>query len=146
MPFTGARDRLDLYEDHLSATRPLMDSKGMPTGRSSTLEFVKRETIGDKVWVHGRQFESEVPNYYTDYFAAVSDQIAKRATARRASCRSCGKFQAAAASKRDRRDRHPMGLVFTRSRSRERGLLSTFELACIMSGPLTSRHMVRSPH
>ncbi len=53
-----------------------MDSKGTPTGRSSTVEFVKRETIGDKVWVHGRQFESEVPNYYTDYFATVSDQIA----------------------------------------------------------------------
>jgi hypothetical protein len=72
----GSEDRLDLYEDHLSATRPLMDSKGMPTGRSSTLEFVKRETIGDKIWVHGRQFESEVPNYYTDYFATVSDHIA----------------------------------------------------------------------
>jgi hypothetical protein len=72
----GSEDRLDLYEDQLSTTKPLMDAKGMPTGRSSTLEFVKRETIGDKVWVHGRQFESEAPNYYTDYFATVSDHIA----------------------------------------------------------------------
>ena len=53
-----------------------MDAKGMPTGRSSTLEFVKRETIGEEVWVHGRQFEAEVPNYYTDYFATVGDGIA----------------------------------------------------------------------
>jgi hypothetical protein len=75
-----SEDRLDLYEDHLSATKPLMDAKGMPTGRSSTLEFVKRETIDDKVWVHGRQFESEVPNYYTDYFATVSDHIAMLVT------------------------------------------------------------------
>jgi hypothetical protein len=71
----GSEDRLDLYEDHLSATKPLMDSKGAPTGRSSTVEFVKRETIGDRTWVHGRQFESEVPNYYTDYFATVDDKI-----------------------------------------------------------------------
>lgn len=72
----GSEDRLDLYEDHLSATKPLMDSKGAPTGRSSTVEFVKRETIGDRTWVHGRQFESKVPNYYTDYFATVDDEIA----------------------------------------------------------------------
>src|SRR5882672_11971823 len=44
----GSEDRLDLYEDHLSATAPLMDNKGMPTGRSSTLEFIRRETIGDR--------------------------------------------------------------------------------------------------
>lgn len=42
----------------------------------STVEFVKRETIGERTWVHGRQFESEVPNYYTDYFATVDDEIA----------------------------------------------------------------------
>jgi hypothetical protein len=76
----GSEDRLDLYEDHLSTPKPLMDAKGMSTGRSSTLEFVKRETIDDKVWVHGRQFESEVPNYYTDYFATVSDHIAMLVT------------------------------------------------------------------
>jgi hypothetical protein len=72
----GNEDRLDLYEDHLSAAKPLMDSTGLPTGRSSTVQFVRRETIGDKTWVHSRQFESEVPNYYTDYFATVSDDIA----------------------------------------------------------------------
>ncbi|VTZ26883.1 conserved exported hypothetical protein [Methylocella tundrae] len=76
----GSEDRLDLYEDLLSTQKPLMDSEGMPMGRSSTLEFVRRETIGDKVWVHGRQFESEVPNYYTDYFATVSDHIAMLVT------------------------------------------------------------------
>jgi hypothetical protein len=76
----GSEDRLDLYEDHLSTAKPLMDAKGMPTGRSSTLEFVRRETIDNKVWVHGRQFESEVPNYYTDYFATVSDHIAMLVT------------------------------------------------------------------
>jgi len=72
----GSEDRLDLYEDHLSAAKPLMDSRGLPTGRSSTVQFVRRETIGDKMWVHSRQFESEVPNYYTDYFATVGDDIA----------------------------------------------------------------------
>jgi hypothetical protein len=72
----GSEDRLDLYEDHLSVTKPLVGGKGVPTGRSSTVEFVRRETIGDRTWVHGRQFESEVPNYYTDYFATVGDQIA----------------------------------------------------------------------
>jgi hypothetical protein len=71
----GNEDRLDLYEDHLSATKPLMDSKGVPSGRSSTVEFVRRETIGDRTWVHSRQFESEVPNYYTDYFVTVDDEI-----------------------------------------------------------------------
>jgi hypothetical protein len=72
----GNEDRLDLYEDHLSAPKPLIDSRGLPTGRSSTIQFVRRETIGDKTWVHSRQFESEVPNYYTDYFATVGDDIA----------------------------------------------------------------------
>ena len=48
----------------------------MPTGRSSTLELVNRETIDGKVWVHGRQFEFMVPNYYADYFATVSEHIA----------------------------------------------------------------------
>ncbi|SCB28442.1 hypothetical protein GA0061099_1004156 [Bradyrhizobium yuanmingense] len=72
----GDTDRFDLYEDHLSTSRPLMDSNGLPTGRSSSVEFVKRETIGDRVWIHGRQFESEVPSFYTDYFATVDGRIA----------------------------------------------------------------------
>lgn len=72
----GDIDRFDLYEDHLSTSRPLMDSKGLPTGRSSTVEFVRRETIGGRLWIHGRQFESEVANFYTDYFATVDDRIA----------------------------------------------------------------------
>jgi hypothetical protein len=72
----GDADRFDLYEDHLSISRPLMDTTGLPTGRSSTVEFVKRETIAGRMWVHGRQFESEVPNFYTDYFATVDDRVA----------------------------------------------------------------------
>jgi hypothetical protein len=72
----GSDDRLDLFEDHLSAPKPVTDAKGMPTGRSSKVEFVIREPIGARMWVHSRQFESEVPNYYTDYFATVDDEIA----------------------------------------------------------------------
>ncbi|NPU13075.1 hypothetical protein HL666_20095 [Bradyrhizobium sp. 83002] len=72
----GDIDRFDLYEDHLSTSRPLMDSNGLPTGRSSTVEFVKRETIGDRIWVRSRQFESEVPNFFTEYFATVDGRIA----------------------------------------------------------------------
>jgi len=52
-----------------------MDPKECRRERSSTLEFVKRETIGEKIWVHGRQ-SIEVPTYYTDYFATVIDHIA----------------------------------------------------------------------
>ena len=49
----------------------------MPMGRSSTPgQLVNRETIDGKVWVHGRQFEFMVPNYYADYFATVSEHIA----------------------------------------------------------------------
>jgi hypothetical protein len=72
----GSEDRLDAFEDLLSATKPLIDGNGVPTGRSSTLEFVRREAIGERTWVHSRQFESEVPSYYTDYLATVDDQIA----------------------------------------------------------------------
>jgi hypothetical protein len=70
----GSEDRLDNFEDFFSSTKPLMDGD-VPTGRSSTLEFVRRETIGERTWVHSRQFESEVSGYYTDYLATMDDQI-----------------------------------------------------------------------
>jgi len=72
----GGEDRFDLYEDHLSTTKPLMDRNGAPTGRSSTVEFVRRDAIGNRTWVHSRQFESEIRNYFTDYFATVDEKIA----------------------------------------------------------------------
>jgi hypothetical protein len=72
----GTIDRLDLYEDELSRPRPLRDTNGNPLGRSSRVFFVRPEIISTRTWIHGRQFESEVPNYYTDYFATVDDQIA----------------------------------------------------------------------
>jgi hypothetical protein len=72
----GAIDRLDIYEDELSRPRPLRDTNGNPLGRSSRVIFVRSEAIGARTWIHGRQFESEVPNYYTEYFATVDDQIA----------------------------------------------------------------------
>jgi hypothetical protein len=72
----GTIDRLDLYEDELSRPRPLRDTNGNPLGRSSRILFVRSEPISTRMWVHGRQFESEVPNYYTDYFATVDEQIA----------------------------------------------------------------------
>jgi hypothetical protein len=71
----GTEDRLDSFEDFYSITKPLMDGNGVPMGRSSTLEFVRRETIGERTWVHSRQFESELSGYYTDYLATVNDQI-----------------------------------------------------------------------
>ena len=72
----GSIDRFDLYEDHLSTPRPLLDTNGNPVGRSSRVIFVKSEEIGKRTWIHGRQFESELANYYTDYFAIVDEQIA----------------------------------------------------------------------
>jgi hypothetical protein len=72
----GPTDRLDLYEDHLSTPRPLVDRDGNSLGRSSRVEFVKQERINDVDWIHGRQFESEVPNYYTDYFVGIQEGIA----------------------------------------------------------------------
>jgi hypothetical protein len=76
----GTIDRLDLYEDELSRPRPLRDTNGNPTGRSSRVFFVRSEMISTRTWIHGRQFESEVPNYHTDYFATVDDQIAMLVT------------------------------------------------------------------
>ena len=72
----GTIDRLDLYEDELSRPRPLRDTNGNPLGRSSRVVFVRSEIIATRTWIHGRQFESELPNYYTEYFATVDDQIA----------------------------------------------------------------------
>ena len=72
----GPTDRLDLYEDELSTPRPLKDNDGNPIGRSSRVEFVREERISGQTWIHGRQFESEVPNYYTDYFAGIESHIA----------------------------------------------------------------------
>ncbi|MGU3420751.1 hypothetical protein [Methylobacterium sp. D54C] len=72
----GPDDRLDRYEDHLAATRPVMDGRGNQLGRSSRVDFVKREAIGDKMWVHARHYESELATYYTEYLASTTDALA----------------------------------------------------------------------
>jgi hypothetical protein len=72
----GETDRFDLYEDHLSTPRPLISRDGNPIGRSSRVEFVRPEEIGGRMWIHGRHFESEVPGFYTEYFATVDERIA----------------------------------------------------------------------
>ncbi|KQQ35542.1 hypothetical protein ASG19_17805 [Rhizobium sp. Leaf306] len=72
----GPMDRLDLYEDHISVPVQLVDKDGNSIGRSSRVEFARQEEINGVTWIHGRQFESEVPDYYTDYFATVDSKIA----------------------------------------------------------------------
>lgn len=74
--FRGEEDRLDLYEDHLATTRPITDADGNPVGRSSRVEFVRREKIGERTWIHARHYESEVPSYFTDYLASTDDDVA----------------------------------------------------------------------
>ena len=75
MQSTGIR-LVALYEDHLSTPRPLTDRDGNPIGRSSRVEFVKSREIGGRTWIHSRHFESEVPGFYTDYFATGDQHIA----------------------------------------------------------------------
>ena len=72
----GVEDRLDRYQDHLATARPVRDAEGNHLGRSSRVEFVRRETMGERTWIYARHFESEVPNFFTDYLASADDDFA----------------------------------------------------------------------
>lgn len=74
--FKGEDDRLDRYEDHLSTPRPVMDRNGLPTGRSSRVIEVRTQDISGQSWVRARHFESELPEFYTDYLATVGERVA----------------------------------------------------------------------
>jgi hypothetical protein len=71
----GPGDSLDAYYDHLARPQMLHGKDGSPL-RLSRIEFVKRTTIGGRSWVEGRHYESEVADFYTEYFATVTRNIA----------------------------------------------------------------------
>lgn len=66
-------DNLDNYEQHLLTAREYQTPDGQ-TVNSKILQ-VKREKIGNYLWVDGLHFESEVPNYYTRYLATNTAQL-----------------------------------------------------------------------
>jgi hypothetical protein len=70
----GPQDTLELYEDHLLRPISLQRRSGATT--LSTVQEVKRRLIGARTWVVGTHFESEVPNYFTRYFATADEKIA----------------------------------------------------------------------
>lgn len=72
----GPDDRLDSYEDHLAATRPVTDGRGNQLGRSSRVDFVRRDVIGDRTWIRARHYESELAGYFTEYLASTTDTLA----------------------------------------------------------------------
>jgi hypothetical protein len=71
----GPDDTLDQYFDHLARPKFLTDDKGQRL-RLSVVQSIRREDIGGQTWVASTQFESEIANFYTEYYATVKGNVA----------------------------------------------------------------------
>lgn len=73
MKWRGSTDTLAAYRQHLST--PQQRSFGGRTW-TSTVVNVESRRIGGREWIVGRHFESELRNFYTDYYAALTSHKA----------------------------------------------------------------------
>jgi hypothetical protein len=70
----GPTDSIPLYQAHLDAPISVMSKSGPLT--SKVVYKSKQETINDQLWVDALHMNSEVPNYFTRYVAAIKKNIA----------------------------------------------------------------------
>lgn len=71
----GPTDSIDLYEQHLNSALPVTNRNGSP-GQSQIQYKSKKVQINNQMWIDGLHLGSEVPNYFTRYFATIKDKIA----------------------------------------------------------------------
>lgn len=67
------QDTLDEYEKHLLKPRTYLTPDNMEV--TSNVVKVERIVSKGRVWVDSIHFESEIPNYYTQYLATVTAQL-----------------------------------------------------------------------
>jgi len=70
---SGPEDALDKYLNYLSHPKNLNSARGL-------VQFAKIETIGAKQYVGALHWQSELPGFFTQYFAGKSENVAVLAT------------------------------------------------------------------
>jgi hypothetical protein len=70
----GPPDTAARYREHLSTPQQADDGKG--ASWTSQVISVGQRRLGGRDWIVGRHFESEVRNYTTDYYAALTSHKA----------------------------------------------------------------------
>jgi len=72
---TGPTDKFSIYETHMNSPINSVTAAGTPL--SSTVKYKAQiQKINDQQWLDALHQDSEVPNYFTRYLAAIKDQIA----------------------------------------------------------------------
>lgn len=71
----GPTDSIPLYENHLN-NPILMTGRGGTPIPSKVQYKAKKVLVNDQEWVDGLHLGSEVPNYFTRYYASIKDKIA----------------------------------------------------------------------
>ncbi|WP_413582219.1 LPXTG cell wall anchor domain-containing protein [Bdellovibrio sp. HCB288] len=71
----GPTDTYPLYQAHLDSPISIV-TKGGGSLTSKVVYKSKKETINDQVWIDALHMNSEIPNYFTRYVAAIKDKIA----------------------------------------------------------------------
>jgi hypothetical protein len=70
----GDQDSLDQYLSYLKATKTFTSVSGKPM--KSEPRFSSTKNLNGHPWVDALHLESEIPGFYTRYFATVKDDIA----------------------------------------------------------------------
>lgn len=74
--YRGPQDTMEAYEAHLKKPQPVAAAGPSKATEISRVEFVRRQRIAGRDWVVALHFGSEVPNYYTYYYAGLSSHVA----------------------------------------------------------------------
>jgi hypothetical protein len=69
----GDQDSLDQYQTYLSGVKNFTSVQGKPL--KSEPKFSKMKTINGHPWVDSLHFESEIPGFYTHYYATIKEDI-----------------------------------------------------------------------
>jgi hypothetical protein len=74
MKYRGPNDTFEAYREYLSTPREIEDREGEPL--KSEVHRVEHRQIGGYWWVNGVHYQSEVPNYLTEYYATLTSHVA----------------------------------------------------------------------
>lgn len=69
----GEQDSLDQYQEYLKQPRTFTSIQGKLV--KSEPKYAKTVKLNDQVWVDSLHLESEIPGFYTRYFATVKQDI-----------------------------------------------------------------------
>lgn len=67
----GIKDNLAEFRTMLSAKRTIYDFKNRPL--VSTVYSVSEKTINNHIWIESTQFNSEIPDFYSFYYATINE-------------------------------------------------------------------------